>query len=815
VLDLSTDHAGAFCTRLFSTAVASVTVAEPPGGSPLRHAEPLLPDGRSAVWEYVAAYKDGATAPIDEDALVAAAGRFDVVVLSFEGDPASARARADRLRAAHPALVVVVTSPFGLTGPYAGYRAGPLGDWASGGYLSLNGEPDRPPVPGGGPFPSYLVGGTAAVGAQAALVRARRTGQGDVVDVGAMEAIGCGHQWSVVIYTHQGIVKRRWGNRHGEAHHPLALFPCRDGWVCIGSVTRNQWEGLCIAMDQVELLARDELYTPATRFDLADELDPIITAWTSAHTTKDVVEALQANHCPAGPVRTLADSLADEHLELRGFWADADAVVPGARMAGQPFQLGERVPFRPAPAPGAAVLAAAGPRPTARSAEPSPPSEAAPDDLPLAGIGVLEFSVAWAGPLAGRFMADLGADVIKLEHPTSRGLSLSGPGGERWDPAKWTWGTIPGPEHRNGTYPDADPGEHWWNRLGYFNKINRGKRSLCIDLKAPGGREVFEELVRRADVVVNNYSPRGVRSLGIDRDTLRAINPKIVTIDLSGFGATGPGAEQVSWGPILDATSGMAEATGYADSGPYKQGLAFPDAVGGVHGAFAILAALHERDRTDGPVHLDISQQETLLGLAGDLALWTSVTGTSPARRGARSLTYAPAGVYRCAGDDDWLALTVRDDAEWAALVDTIVDEAEPAARPLDDPAWASVEGRFAGHDEIDKVIEAWLAGRSKHDAMDELQAAGVAAVAVMTNKDLVEDRHMVARGFMVTLDHVDVGPRGFPGFPIHFDGSATDLKPTPALGAHNHEVLREIGRTDADIAALAAAGTIADRPPD
>jgi formyl-CoA transferase len=147
-------------------------------------------------------------------------------------------------------------------------------------------------------------------------------------------------------------------------------------------------------------------------------------------------------------------------------------------------------------------------------------------------------------------------------------------------------------------------------------------------------------------------------------------------------------------------------------------------------------------------------------------------------------------------------------------LVDAIVDEAEPANRPLDDPAWRTIDGRFAGHDEIDKVIEAWLANRTKHEAMDELQAAGVAAVAVMTNKDLVEDRHMVDRGFMVTLDHVDVGPRGFPGFPIHFDHSAVDLRPTPALGAHNHAILGELGRDAADIAALEASGTIADRPP-
>jgi crotonobetainyl-CoA:carnitine CoA-transferase CaiB-like acyl-CoA transferase len=813
VLDLSVSLAGAYCTRLFATAGSDVVVAEPPAGSPLRHAPPRFDDDRrSAAWEYLQAYKRGVVLDPDGPDVEQVAPAFDVVVTSFEGDAPAARRRADRLRALAPRLVVVVLSPFGLTGPYASYKAGPLEDWAAGGYLYLNGEPDREPLPGGGPWASYLTGATAAVGAQAALARARRWGRGDVVDVGAMEAIACAHQWSVALYTHQGVVKRRWGNRHGEAHHPLALFPCSDGWVCIASVSRHQWEGLCLAMDRVELLADDDLYVPAARFDRADELDAIISDWTSRHRTADVVDALQANQCPAGVVRDLVDTLADPHLAVRRYWAPAGQLGREAAMPGALFTVGDDAPYRPAPQRGEhqdLLRDLPGPGHVEGGADAGSPGGGAADhQLPLRGLRVIEFSVAWAGPLAGRFLADLGADVIKIEHPTSRGLSVSGTGrGDGWDPDSWQWGSLPPPEHRNGVYPQGDPGEHWWNRLGYFNKINRGKRSLCLDVKAPGGQEILDELVRRADVVVNNYSPRGVRSLGIDHPSLRALNPDLVTVDLSGFGAVGPAAEQVSWGPILDAVSGLASTTGYPDSGPYKQGLALADAAGGVHGAFAVLAALREREVTGGPVHVDVSQLQTMIGLAGDLVLHTSIVGRPPPRRGARSADVAPQGVYRTAGDDQWLALTVGNDEEWRALVAVVGEGLAP-------DEWRTTAGRLEGHDRIDAELGRWLAGRDKHEATRILQQAGVAAFPVMSNKDLVESPHLAARGFMVTLDHVDCGPLAFPGFPIHFDEGATDLRASPALGAHNTEILHELGASDATIAELIARGTIAGRPP-
>lgn len=423
----------------------------------------------------------------------------------------------------------------------------------------------------------------------------------------------------------------------------------------------------------------------------------------------------------------------------------------------------------------------------------------------LDGVRVLELTVAWAGPMAGRWLGEFGADVIKIEHPTSRGLAMGS--GMAADPS-WQRGQLPGPTLRNGIFPDNDPGEHWWNRLGHFNKMNRTKRSLCLDLKAPGGREIFEELVRRSDVVLNNYSPRGVLSLGIDHETLRTINPRIVTVDLSGFGATGPEYDQVSWGPILEGASGLAHATGYAGSGPFKQGLAFPDAVGGLHGAVALLAALWERDVTGEAVHVDASQLETYLQFAGDLCLTTSLTGASPARKGNRAEDLAPQGVYPCRGDDRWLALSVPDDAAWARLVELVRDPA------LADADYRSVDGRRAAHDHLDSILAAWTSGQDAHELMARLQDAAIPAGVAMSNEDLVGDPHLTERGFLVTVEQTDARPLTFPGFPVHAAGWQPTVRAAPALGEHNEEILRWLGYDDAAIATLRAAGTVADVPP-
>ena len=603
VLDLSDGRAGAYCARLLAMAGADVVVGEPPEGSALRRMGLVADrDGNevSIAWEYLRANTSSvivdAGTPLSE-----LTDGFDVVVLDVEGELSETQSDIAAAREAHPELVVTAITPYGFTGPKSAWRAGPLEHWALGGHMSLNGEPDRHPLPGGGPWLTHLVGATAAIGTQAALVNAATADRGDLVEISALEALTNAHQWSFSLYTHNGVTKQRWGNRFGEQHHPLALYECIDGWVCIAAVSAHQWEGLCVAMDQVELLARDDFYVPAVRFDYADELDETICAWAATKTVTEAVAALQDNQVPSGPVASLDDMLASPQLAARDFWvplgtsAAPHAAAENARLPGPPARIKGATPaFCRAPALGEGAE------------DPAPRERTWPEGIkPLAGVRVVEFAIAWAGPLVGRLLGDLGADVVKIEHPTARGLAMPPAemiAAERGD---WEWGQLPGPLSRNGVFANNDPGDDWFNRLGYWNKMNRSKRCLCLDAKAPGGREVLRQIVANADIVVNNYSPRGVRSLGITPAELREMNPGIVTLDMSGFGATGPDAERISWGPVLDAASGLASATGYPDSGPYKQGIAFPDVVGGLHGTVIALAALWQHWRCAEPVAVD------------------------------------------------------------------------------------------------------------------------------------------------------------------------------------------------------------------
>ncbi len=801
VVEVAGGVATAWCGRLLGQLGASVTLAEPPEGSTLRSRPPLLPSGESPWHHWLNGDKSSAVIA-DMAELADLAVGADVVV--YPADPCSdagddeieVTALAERLRRATPHQVFVALSPFGLTGPWRSLASSELVEWAAGGHLYLTGDADREPVQGGGPWPAYFTGSTAAIGVLTALMDAGRTAGGQLVDVGTMETMAAAHQWTITTYTHHGYVKRRDGNRLAESYHPVCVYACRDAWVQIAAASYDQWEAACIATDCVELLADDRLQPAAGRYDHADEIDAALGPWFAERTAAEAIAALQEVRVPASVVNDVPGVLADAQLAAREYWSAVPAAGPDARVPGPAVVIGPRSPAPLVEAP------AIGSGPRYRSGH--PPAGAKPP-IDLRGVRVLEFSIAWAGPLAGRYLADLGADVIKVEHPTSRGLSVI-PGGTE---TGWTWGELPPATLRNGTWPATDPGPRWFNSMGMFNKMQRNKRSLCLDVKAPGGEEVLHRLVAQSDVVLNNYSPRGVRSLGIDHDTLTAVNPDIVTVSMSGYGATGPMASHFSFGPILETHAGLASTTGYPDRGPLRVGVAFPDPAGGLLGAVAILAALWQRARTGADVKVDLSQLETLLPVIGDHLLTTSATGRPPERLGNRSIVYAPQGVYRCDGDDEWVAVTVRTDDEWQRLADLVGDPA------LTDPACAGVDGRRAAHDLIDRAITAWTCRRGKFDAMDALQNLGIPAMAVLTNADLVDGPHLQARDFIATFVSGDAGPQRLPGCPLHFSDRSIPLGPAPTLGEHNAEIVGDLlGYTDDAIAALVADGTLATAPP-
>jgi crotonobetainyl-CoA:carnitine CoA-transferase CaiB-like acyl-CoA transferase len=839
VLDLSNSIAGAWCARLLAMAGADVIKVEPPDGDPLRREPPLLPaDGvegvTSALFAYLNAYKRGIT--LDRttkdrhDLRRRLAYQADAVISDFE--PPAPRPRVSNpgplglvagTAPPGPPPVRTVISHFGLTGPYHSYQASDLTDWAVSGYLQITGDPAREPLQGGGPWCAHATGLTAAVATVAALLQERTSVRGQQVDVSAFEAMAALHQWSMVLYTHQGVVKRRAGNRHAESYHPLGLQPVKDGAVCIAVASAAQWQNFCLALELPELLVERRFATGGDRFDHADEIDARIRPWLLARTRDEVVDQLQAFRVPAAKVLRPGEVLQEPVLDARSFWDRPHSLGTKARMPGPPFRIGGLdVPFREAPRLGehdAQIVDGQWPAESEEDAATPARRRGRASirrntTLPLAGVRVLELTVAWSGPLAGRWLADLGADVIHVETRTARGLGMGSlDAAAAQESAGWTWGTLPGPIFRSGVYPDADPGERPWNRQGIWNKMNRNKRSLCLDMKTAAGAAVFRELVAASDVVLDNWRPRALPSLGFDYATLTEINPALVVCSLSGYGSSGPYRDRVSFGPILEAHAGQAALTGYGTgeaSDVYKLGAAFPDAIGGLTGAFAILAALWERERTGRGCFVDVSQYEAYTALLGPELLTASLTGEEPRPIGNRSPLYAPQGVYPCAGDDAWLALTVRLDEEWQTLLDVM----GTAAAELHDGRLQTVDGRRQAVDEIDRVIGAWTRTLDKQAAMATLQAAGIAAAAVLTNQDIVEDLHLDARGFMAEVDQADVGRRRFAGFPVHFSETEISIRGAPPLGGDNASILRDLlGRSEEEVGDLEAAGVIAQTP--
>lgn len=425
----------------------------------------------------------------------------------------------------------------------------------------------------------------------------------------------------------------------------------------------------------------------------------------------------------------------------------------------------------------------------------------------LSGVRVLELTVAWAGPLAGKLLGDLGADVIHVEHMTARGAGM--PTGI--DPTtEWEWGTLPEPISRSGVFPNADPGKRPWNRQAIFNKHNRNKRSLCIDLKKPEGRAVFHRLSKDADVVLDNYSPRVMKELGIDYEQLRTINPSIISISMSGYGHTGPFANRISYGPILEAHSGLASISGAGDA-PLKLGAAFPDAIGGVTGAFAIAAALVHRDETGEGQFIDLSQLETYCSVAGDAFLYQSLTDEpiDPVEWAALEFGI-PHGSFECA-DKQWLSIAVETEEQWTRIA-PILETIEPS-KPQ---GWLRGVDRFRNVADVEVTLARWCAARPRTEACRELQCHEIPAYPVLSNGELLRDEHLASRGMFVEFEQDDVGPIAFPAFPVRTaDGhDPATYRSSPGLGAHNEEILRDQCGMDAEeIEELKRAGVIGREP--
>jgi crotonobetainyl-CoA:carnitine CoA-transferase CaiB-like acyl-CoA transferase len=350
-------------------------------------------------------------------------------------------------------------------------------------------------------------------------------------------------------------------------------------------------------------------------------------------------------------------------------------------------------------------------------------------------------------------------------------------------------------------YAGDEPG---LNRGGSFNQWNQGKGSVLLDLKKPEAVQLARELVATADVFVENYAVGVVDRLGLGWDILSKINPGLIMASLSGYGLTGPYKDRVAFGTPLTMISGLGQLTGYVGRGPAEVGISYGDPNGGLHAAFAILAALWKRHETGRGQYIDVSQWEAMLSILPEGILPYTMRGEQPARRGNRDEWLAPHGIFRARGDDRWVSIVVRNDAEWARLAPLL---GEAAA----DPRFATQAGRKAYEDELEAIVTAWTRERDAWVITEQLQALGIPAAPVMDMREVAEDPHMNGRSFYVRLEHPEVGRQQHAGIPWKLHGTPLSVrKPAPCMGEDNEYIVTQLlGRSRAEYERLLAGGVL------
>ena len=408
----------------------------------------------------------------------------------------------------------------------------------------------------------------------------------------------------------------------------------------------------------------------------------------------------------------------------------------------------------------------------------------------LRGVRVLELTTAVAGPTAGAVLADLGAEVIKIDEPVSKGRPM-----------------IAMPPAPTEARPAADDGY----RPSYqIDELQRGKRQLPLDLASPAGRELFIGLVGHSDGVLENFSARVLNSLRLDYPHLREANEAIILVSIPAFGHTGPYAERRSYGPGIDAMSGISHLTGYPDRGPNKPANFYGDQTAAMTAVLCAASALRHLRRTGEGQAIDISMLDGQLQLVAPALLDARVNGREWSRLGNRHAWYAPQGVYRCQGEDRWVAVSVRTVEEWRALARTI-----GRADWADSASFATAAQRRARHDDLDAAIERWTAERSAQDAERELQAAGVPAGALNDAAEVLGDPEFRERGSFVEHAH-PITDQPFPNSSTAWRsrlGNHTEGASAPRYADAVEYALGDLlGLSSEEIEVLVAAG-ITDRP--
>ena len=817
IIEFGTDVAAANTGRLLAAYGADVITIEPPQGHPIRYLPPwpaqnvsTAPDPETSIlFAYLGTGKRSVRIDLENSKDVDAANRLILsahgVIDSYApGQLAKYGIDLESLAEEKPSLSAVKITPYGQTGPKADWSASALTSAASGGQLYLTGDKEKPPLLTAG-HQAYYQGSLHALGALlTALYAAEKTGIGDIVDISLQEVQAAtleGAGPSALWYNSE---QSRGGN------NPRALWgvhPCKDGWIGVASMPR-QTHSVLDVMSMPELkedpLFRDSKWTAESD----DLLRHLVPNFTTSHTAEEIFRMADDHRAPFAMIPSPDELLKWPHYLETGFWQEVDHPALGKHPvpsgpvwfsldtdnSGSP----DKGEFRPAPKIGEHTLEVLKELTSSETTTPrTTPKADVSDSSPLEGIRIVDMTQVWSGPYATRFLADMGADVIKVEGPTFP------------DPIRTAAGAR--------TVPEI-------NLSPYFSEYNRGKRSLAIDIKQKSGLNALKRLISTADVFVENWSSGVADRNELGYKDLVSLNPHIIYVSMPGFGHTGSDASRVGFGPTIEQMGGLVALQGYEGDAPHKSGISYGDPIAGAACAAAIVAGLLYREQHGKGCYSVLPQRDGITGLIGEFIIAESLGCPMKYRIGSRGHGSSPHNVYPCKPDieprtvigldrnpidkvcDRWLAIDCRNNKEWLSLIKAIGDSR------LFQSKYRALSARESDSDKIDAIISSWTSSLNADDAAALLQSQGINASAVQTALLLLSDSHLEARNNFISVSHEEKGlhQTARPTWRLSNRPRVPALS-SPIFGGHNEDILLELGYSPDDISEMVRTGAISN----
>lgn len=775
VLDLA-DEKGELCGRLLADLGADVLRIEPPGGAKSRSFPPFAPNGTSLYFAYRNLNKRGSVLDLEEkvgrESLLDLVGDADVLVEAFQpGFMAALGLGPEVLHTVNPELVVVSLTDFGQTGPDRDQVGTEDVIFARSGWLAVSGILGKPPLLAPGSVAYDALGVLGAYAVLLGLIHRDRGTGGQHLDVSALEALSQMNSWGIPnasASVAQGVPAQT--VRSGDS--PLyPHIPCADGYIRQVILAPRQWKALWEWMGRPDSFADEYWESTFNRYMNLDVLNPVFWEhWADRRMVQGCEEA-QNLGVVATPMLKPSDVLESAHYRSRATFTTAEVAegTIGPVMAGFAEVDSSRIGYRHrAPNLGEHNASFDGP------SFPTATTRLEPADLPLAGVRVIDFGHGGVGVECGRILAEYGADVIKVE----------------------SW-----------SYPDFIRIVLGGVMTASFASSNRSKRGFGADLKHPHGRDAVLQLVSGADIAIENNSTGTMEALGLGYQDLIDVRPELIMVSSQLMGSRGEFSEWTGYGPTLQTVGGLSWLWAFDDDDPPPGSTAIhPDHLAGRVCAVFALAGFLGRSRGGGGNHTEVAQVDALLGTLGDLLLKEGLEPGSVRPRGNDSPRGAPWGVFRCAGEEEWCVISVRDDKDWTALVELMGRPEGSETAEL-----SAAAGRIKQRDLVNSIVCTWVSSQTALEVEKKCQAHGVPAGRVLSAFDQMKDVHLLDRGFIVEIEQPGVGAIVLEGPCITGSkmGQPT-ISSAPLLGEHTQEIcLEELGMSLEQLEDLLASGAL------